>query len=295
MSSSIETRPDFNFQHTFAPFAQDAELPFADLLTVADVEQVCAEENIALGATPRSFWTPALTLTAFLWQMLDPDPSCRQAVANLVLSLALSCDPEQLDLNTGNYCRARAKWTAPALQRLTLMLGEGLEGAAPTEWRWHNRCVKRALGSTSHLPDTPENQQEFPQTKRQKKGLGFPLIRWVVLIGLATAAVQGFAYGRYTGKQTGESALFRELLEGLTRGDVVLADRYYCSYFVVALLQTHGVPGVNGVMRLHQQRKCDFQAGASLGQGDHLVVWKKPVEDCRSGRLRSCMRCCPTN
>src|SRR5665213_4305106 len=159
MSSSIETRPDFNFQHAFAPFAQDAELPFADLLTVSDVEQVCAEENISFGATPRSFWTPAITLAAFLWQMLDPDPSCRQAVANLLLSLALSCDPDKLDLNTGNYCRARAKWTAPALERLTLKLGEGLEAADPAEWRWKKRCVKLVDGSTSHLPDTPENQK----------------------------------------------------------------------------------------------------------------------------------------
>ena len=246
----------------------------ASSLTLADVEQVCAEENIAFGATPRSFWTPALTLAAFLWQMLDPDPSCRQAVANLVLSLALSCEPDDLDLNTGNYCRARTKWTAPALERLTLLLGDRLEAAAPPEWRWKKRCVKLVDGSTSRLPDTPKNQQEFPQTKRQKPGIGLPLIRWVVLIGLATAAVQGFAYGRYTGKETGESALFRELLEGLRRGDLVLADRYYCSYFMVALLQTHGV---DVVMRLHQQRKYDFQAGEPLGQGDHLVAWQKPA------------------
>jgi putative transposase len=274
MSSSSKSRPDFNFQHTFAPFAQDADLPFADLLTPLDVEQVCADEGIAFGATPRSFWTPAITLAAFLRQALDPDASCRQAVAHLVLSLALSCEPDHLDLNTGNYCRARAKWTAPALERLTVMLGAGLEAAAPKEWRWQNRCVKLVDGSTSHLPDTPENQQAFPQTKRQKPGIGLPLIRWVALIGLATAAVEGFAYGRYTGKETGESALFRDLLEGLTRGDVVLADRYYCSYFMVALLQTHGV---DVVMRLHQRRAYDCQAGKLLGPGDHVVVWQKPA------------------
>jgi hypothetical protein len=93
------------------------------------------------------------------------------------------------------------------------------------------------------------------------------------LIGLATAAVQGFAYGPYAGKETGETALFRELLEHLQRGDIVLADRFYCSYFVAALLR---INDIDVVARLHQQRKYDFRRGQRLGEGDHIVVWYRP-------------------
>jgi hypothetical protein len=85
--------------------------------------------------------------------------------------------------------------------------------------------------------------------------------------------IQGFAYGRYAGKETGETALFRELLECLQGGDVVLADRFYCSYFLVALLQRLGA---DVVMRLHQRRKYDFRRGQRLGAGDHIVEWIKP-------------------
>jgi putative transposase len=113
----------------------------------------------------------------------------------------------------------------------------------------------------------------FPQPKKQKKGLGFPLIRWVVLIGLATASIQEFTYGPYAGKETGETALFRQLLQAMDRGDILLADRYYCSYFMVAMLSSHGV---DVVMRLHQKRKYDFRLGEQLGQGDHIVEWQKP-------------------
>ena len=130
-----------------------------------------------------------------------------------------------------------------------------------------------ADGSTSTLPDTPENQKAFPQQATQKRGLGFPIIRWVVLVGLATAAVQGLAYGPYRGKETGETALFRQLLEQLVAGDVVVADRYYCSYFLVALLRAHGV---DVVFRLHQRRHYDFRRGRRLGVGDHVVVWQRP-------------------
>ena len=53
-------------------------------------------------------------------------------------------------------------------------------------------------------------------------------------------------------------SLFRQLLGQLATGDVVVADRYYCSYFLVALLQARGI---DVVFRLHQRRKYDFHAG----------------------------------
>jgi putative transposase len=124
------------------------------------------------------------------------------------------------------------------------------------------------------LPDTDENQKKFPQPNTQQKGLGAPMIRWVVLVGLATATIQEFSYGTYAGKETGETALFRQILDALTAGDIVLADRFYCSYFMVALVMSNGV---DVVMRLHQRRKYDFKQGEQLGEGDHIVVWEKPA------------------
>jgi putative transposase len=271
MPSLAENGPPFNFQNALAPFAQGADLPFADVLTEADVRQVFDDEHVQFGKVRHSFWTPALTLWAFLWQVLSADKSCRQAVANVALALALTGEPA--DLDTGLYCRARAKVPAAALKRLTVLVGQRLETATPEAWLWQGRHVKLVDGSTSQLADTEENQEAFPQQRRQKKGLGFPLIRWVALLSLATAVVQGFAYGPYAGKETGETALLRELFAYLQRGDVVLADRYYCSYFLVALLQSLGV---DVVMRLHQRRKYDFRRGQRLGGGDHIVEWIKP-------------------
>jgi putative transposase len=228
MSSYGDGHPDFTFRKTFAPFAQGKDLPFAEVFTEADVARIFAEEKCSFGTSARSFWTPALTLWAFLWQVISPDKSCRQAVANVLMSLALSHEPA--DIDTGLYCRARAKLSPAVLRRLAMHVGQGLERAAPKEWLWHSRPVNLIDGSTSRLADTEENQKAFPQPKTQKKGLGFPLIRWVAMIGLATATVQGFAYGPYAGKETGETALFRQLLGQLQRGDIILADRYYCSY-----------------------------------------------------------------
>ena len=107
----------------------------------------------------------------------------------------------------------------------------------------------------------------------QTEGLGFPLMQAVALTSLATGMVLALATGPYAGKETGETALFRTLFDELRRGDLVLSDRYYGGWFMLALLRELGVEFVT---RLHQHREADFTRGKRLGRGDHLVAWAKP-------------------
>ena len=77
------------------------------------------------------------------------------------------------------------------------------------------------------MPDTPENQSVYPQPTTQKEGIGFPVARMVVLMSLATAMVCGMAIGPCSGKETGELALMRQLLDQLESGDILLTDKYF--------------------------------------------------------------------
>src|SRR5260370_1064838 len=81
----------------------------------------------------------------------------------------------------------------------------------PAAWRWCGRRVKGVDGSTAIMPDTQANQNEYPQSRSQKPGLGFPIARFVVLFCLATGAALEMAIGQYQGKRTGENTLFRSL------------------------------------------------------------------------------------
>jgi len=128
-------------------------------------------------------------------------------------------------------------------------------------------------GTTVSAPDTVENQRVYPQPNTQRPGLGFPVVRLVMLLSLATATLCGMALGPYAGKETGETALFRQLLDQLRRGDIVVADRYFSSYFMAALLLEIGV---DFAFRQHQLRSTDFRRGHRLGKGDHVVVWTRP-------------------
>lgn len=261
------------FTTTLHTFLQDPGLPFAEVLTAEHIEQAAGAEALDFGSADDEVYSAAVTLWAFLSQTLSGCQSCVAAVARvLVLRVALQLPP--CSAATGGYCKARRKLPEDFLRRLTYTVGTRVEDQAPSAWRWRNRRVLLADGAEVTLPDTPDNQEAYPQPRSQRPGVGFPMIRLVVLLTFATASLVGAAFGPHQGKETGETALFRQLFDQLRTGDVVVADRYYCSYFMVALLRELGV---QVVFRLHQGRHYDFRRGQRLGAGDHIVVWTKPA------------------
>ena len=272
MSFYPPSSPCRSFEAALAPFLHDDGLPFADVLPAEQVRQACLDEGVHFGASARSVYNPAVVLWAFLSQVLGADRSCRAAALRvLVLSVVLQRGPCSAD--TGMYCRARAKLPVALLRRLTYDVADRMEEAVPEHWLWKGRHVHLVDGTTVTAPDTPENQAAYPQPPGQRPGLGFPMIRLVVLLSLTTALLGGLAVGPYEGKEAGETALLRALLDRLRPGHVLLADRYFCSYFMVALLRARGV---DVVFRMHASRDVDFRRGRRLGRGDHVVEWQRP-------------------
>ncbi|MDD5269430.1 MAG: hypothetical protein PHO08_20350 [Methylococcales bacterium] len=78
--------------------------------------------------------------------------------------------------------------------------------------------------------------------------------------------------GPYQGKQTGELSLFSQLINGLSLGYLLMADRYYCTFAIIALLQAKKIPVL---FQSHASKKVDFRRGQKLGANDHLVEWQK--------------------
>ena len=261
------------FTTVLRSFAQPDGLPFGDVLTEQSIQDACDSEGVHFGQGPDDVYTPAVTLWAFLAQCLSACTSCVAAVARvLVLRVAMGLPP--CGAGSGAYCKARAKLPESLLQRLTLQVGVALEHQAPNAWRWKDRRVLLADGCELSMPDTEDNQREYPQLRNQKPGLGFPRMRLVVLLAFATACLIDAALGPCKGKGTGETELFRTLLDQIQAGDVVVADRYYCTWWLVALLVGCDA---DVCFRLHHLRHYDFRKGRPLGKGDHVVRWTKPA------------------
>lgn len=221
-------------------------------------------------------YPPLTTLGLFIGQALSADGACQDAVARH-LSERRARGASGCSLNTGPYCKARQRLPLGLVERLGAAVGEELERASPAQWKWRGRSVKLMDGTTISMPDTPANQAAYPQSGVQKPGLGFPVAMLVAVISLATGAVQRWALGPCRGKGSGEQALFRTLMGYLDRGEVLLADRYHCNYFTLALLAERGV---DLVTRQHQRRITDFRRGKRLGRRDQLVQWQRPQRPC---------------
>ena len=256
------------------PFFQAPGLPFAGVLTEQDVEEAFAAEGVEFGELEGSVYTPSLTLWGWLSQVLYAGElcSCSAAVSRIIV-LLVAMGREPCSTDTGSYCRARAKLPEVVIRRLAVQVSQKLEKQIPVDWLWHGRHVMLADGTTLTMPDTEANQQEYPQPSSQKPGLGFPILRMVVLFSLATAAMCDMAIGRYAGKKTGETALLRMLWGAFQSGDILLTDRLYCSYFILALAI---LMNIDCVTRLHQKRRADFRRGRCIATGDHVVTWRRP-------------------
>lgn len=250
-------------------FAEAPGLPFADLLSADLIQQLLNKHGVEV--REREF-PPLITLAMFLSQCHDADQSLRQAVARRIAHQVVNNEPT-CSSNTGAYAKARQRLPEEMFAQLTRHTGQQLMTDASARWSWHGRDVKVVDGSTASMPDTEENQQEYPQMSAQKPGLGFPILRFVVIFALAVGTALDAAFAPYKGKKTSELALFRGLHDSLDDGDVVLGDRHFCSFFEIAELQRRGI---DVVLRQHQCRKTDFRRGVQLGRYDHLVVWEKP-------------------
>ena len=221
-----------------------------------------------VGSWRERLYSRLTTLKMFMGQVLSADQTCQEAV---IREAAQNAQPRSL--STGPYCAARKRLSLALIERFGREAGARLSATGAHASRWRGREVKLADGTTISMPDTDENQQAFPQSKEQKPGLGFPVARLVAIISLSCGAVLEWASGPCEGKGSGETTMLRGLVNRLSGGDVLLVDRYYAGYFMLALLLQQGV---DVVVRQHQLRHTDFRRGKRLGKRDHFVSWQRP-------------------
>lgn len=248
-------------------------LQFCEVFPVNSVASSIME---TVGAYRDRVFSPEVTLFAFMHQALSSDKSLREGIAR-VNADRIAAGQEPASLNTAAFSKARQELPEKLPQQLFRSLAQTTESQAsekfPAQSTWQGRCIKVVDGSTLLMPDTPENQSEFPQMKNQQKGSGFPIARIVAIFSLLTGCALDLAIGPYKGKETGEHALLRQILNCLEQGDILLGDAYYSSYFLMVMLLNMGV---DFVFESHGSRQVDFRIGRRLGNGDHLLSLKKP-------------------
>jgi hypothetical protein len=161
-------------------FLQDGGLPFTDVLT----DDVIADALATIGGWLDRVFSPLVTLWVFLTQVLNPDHSCRAAVARLIAHRVARGQPP-CSSNTGAYCQARKRLPERFLAAVARLVGRNLDQQIGPQWLWKGRRVCLFDGSTVAMPGTPQNCAEYPLTYTQIPGTTFAIARIGALITLS--------------------------------------------------------------------------------------------------------------
>ncbi len=214
-------------------------------------------------------WNLRLVFWTFLWQVAQAGASCREAIRQAQALCHNAGCPLPPDPDSP-YCQARGSLPVERLQAIHEGLCAEAQAALALQDLWCGHQVLVADGSSVTAPDTPANQKAFPQQRVQKPGCGFPIIRLVALLSLATGMLTAWATGSWSQHEVG---LLQTLWGNLNPGDVLLADRGFCNW---ALLGQCLQRQVHAVFRVKGVRRGDFRQGQRLSRNERRVQWRKP-------------------
>src|SRR5262244_3530060 len=199
----------------------------------------------------------------------------------------------QLNVTASAYCQARMKLPLTVFEQLLRSVSNAVQHEPLDEGRWLGHRTFWADGSSCSMPDTPALHEHFGQPGKQLPGCGFPVAHLLALFHAGTGLVLQMLAAPL---RTHDLSEVVGLHPALRPGDVLVADRGFCSYAHLALLVQ---AGVHAVFRIHQKQIVDFTPGRphveprtrgkghkgqprsgwlqQLGERDQLVHWLKPL------------------
>ena len=249
-----------------------------DLVTLLDrtaVEGACRE----LGYRWRDRQLdPYTTLHSFILQVLNQ---------NTAMTHLPHLTGERFSASA--YCQARQRLPVELFERLVNSITQALKRSGDGG-RWYGHRVMLIDGSGFSMPDTAELQAHFGQPGGQKPGCGFPVARLLAMVDAQTGFLDDVIVSPL---RTHDMAHASELHPKLSAGDVVVADRGFCSYVHLSLLLQ---ANLHAVFRVHQRHIVDFHphrpsTSQIKGKGvptsrwikrqghcDQIVAWRKPKQ-----------------
>jgi hypothetical protein len=212
--------------------------------------------------------TPAAIIHWFLIQVLHGNTALTHV--SLLAGRAFSASA---------FCQARARLPLAVFRALLRDMVRAVIPDTQAIGRWRGHRTFLVDGSSFSMPDTPALQAHFGQPGNQAKGCGFPVAHLLALFHAGTGLLLEVTAAPLRSQ---DIAGIVDLLPLLAAGDVLVADRGFCSFAHLALLIARGV---HAVFRVHQKQIVDFTPGRSHARpGQKRVPKGMP----RSRWIRAC-------
>ena len=212
-------------------------------------------------------YTRWLTFWSMLWQGFNPKAPGREVVRQIQALFELHDGPS-ISEQDGAYCRAKARLPVSEFPKALTATAQAADRGALTLTLLQGRRIKVVDGTTLTLTDTPKNRAAYPALQGPEPN--FPMLRIVVLFSLLSGAILSLASGNL---HAAELPLFSQLLDQLVSGDILLADRGFGNFILLALLHKLN-RGIDFIGR--SARHVDGRRRLKrLGPQDWLVQWQR--------------------
>jgi hypothetical protein len=200
------------------------ERDWTESLSDEAIAQVCRAEGMSWRQT---LLNPATTLKLFLLQILHGNTAMTHLRHLSRLSFTASA-----------YCQARGKLPLAVCQRLLSGLSQRGKAVGTEHDCWQSHRLYYVDGSSFSMPDSQALQAHFGQPGGQQRGGGFPVAHFLALTDAATGLMTEVLAAPL---RTHDMSGMVELHPRLQSGDVLVADRAFCSFAHLALLARWGV------------------------------------------------------
>jgi hypothetical protein len=231
----------------------------------------------------------------FRRRLLDP-----LTTLNLLVIQALHRNTALTDLrrlgdltaSASAICRARARLPLAFFREVLARLGRHWQEVTRSVGLWHGHRVVLIDGTGCSMPDVAELREHYGQPPGQKAGCGFPVMSLLAVVHAGTGLLLEWLDSPMSSSEQAGAA---EVVSRSGRGDVVVGDRAFGNYPMLARLVRWGV---QGVLRVNQNVIVDFTPGRPhthprsggkgaglprsrwlgvVGTHDQLVQWLRPA------------------
>ena len=258
---------------TILPALRGVREDLGEILSRCAVERLCEELGYDWRSGPLD---PFNTLHLFILQVLN---------RNTAMTHRPHLSGESFTASA--YCQARKRLPLELFKHLTDSFSREAD-SSNQDYRCRGHRVFLMDGSGFSMPDEPGLQAAFGQPAGQRKGCGFPVAHLLAMMNADTGLLRDAVLSPLN---THDLAKASALHPAMSAGDILVADRAFCSYPHLALcLRAH----LHAVFRIHQKQIVDFHPHRPsmsevlgkglptsrwvkrLGRCDQLVEWVKP-------------------
>jgi hypothetical protein len=219
-----------------------------------------------------------LTAQTVVWLVIGMALFRDRAISEVIahLGLVLPSHAEEafgVALAPSAIPQARYRLGAAPIEIIFVHTAEAWAGAAADAQRWRGLALYGVDGTTLRVPDTDENRAAFGLPPSSRGQAGYPQVRLVVLMALRSHLMRAVAFGPYSGKETGEHSLARELWPQVPDHSLVILDKGFIDYGLFFRL-SHGDDGkVTGRKHwlVRAKKNLRWKTLEVFGNGDELV------------------------